>query len=97
MPAVARIGDPVTCGDTMAQGSGDVFSNGIPVSRQTVDFTAGHSCYPPVNFPAGSSTVFVNNLQILRVGDAHNTHACPSSPPHGGSVAVGAPDVFAGG
>jgi len=94
MTQIARIGDPVSCGDTVAQGSGNVFSNGLPVSRKDVDFTAGHGCNPPINFPGGSPTVFANNLPVLRVGDNHNTHACPSNTPHGGSITAGSQDVY---
>ena len=43
MPASVRIGDSVSCGDVMAEGSGNTFAEGIPMSRKDpVDLTAGH-------------------------------------------------------
>lgn len=94
MPAVTRIGDadvPHCSGMVRAAGSGNVFANGIPVSRQG-DSNTGH-LLPGVPCPghaapisAGSSTVYVNGKQCGRVGDPTCT-----------SVAAGSPDVFAGG
>ena len=94
MPAVTRIGDPdVThcTGMTRAVGAGNVFANGIGISRQgdsnTTHLLPGVPC-PPHTAPisAGSSTVFVNGKQCGRVGDPTCT-----------SVAGGSPNVFAGG
>ena len=96
MPAVTRIGDADVAhcsGMTRAAGSGNVFVNGIAVSRQG-DVNTGHllpggrSC-PSHAAPiaAGSSTVFVNNLGCGRVGDALS--GCTS-------VAAGSSNVFAG-
>ena len=96
MPAVTRIGDADVAhcsGMTRAVGSGNVFVNGIAVSRQS-DVNTGHllpggrSC-PSHAAPiaAGSSTVFVNNLGCGRVGDALS--GCTS-------VAAGSSNVFAG-
>ena len=98
MPAVTRIGDAdVThcSGMTRAAGSGDVFVNGIGVSRQG-DNTTGHLL--PPNIPpcpshsapiaSGSSTVFVNGKGCGRVGDGIS--GCTS-------VAAGSSNVFAGG
>lgn len=78
---------------TRKAGSGDVFCNGIPVSRQsdvnTVHLLPGAPC-PAHAAPiaSGSSTVFVNNLGCGRVGDGIS--GCTA-------VAAGSPDVFAGG
>lgn len=80
-------------GMTRKAGSGDVFCNGIPVSRQsdvnTVHLLPGAPC-PAHAAPiaSGSSTVFVNNLGCGRVGDGIS--GCTA-------VAAGSPDVFAGG
>lgn len=93
MPAVVRIGDPISCGDTMAQGSGNTFANGIPVSRKGVDLTAGH-CYPPVPIIFASPNVFVNNLAIDRVHDPIAVHCCDISC-HSGVAFNGSPNVFA--
>jgi uncharacterized Zn-binding protein involved in type VI secretion len=92
MPAAIRIGDPISCGDTMAQGSGNVFVNGIPFSRRGIDLTAGH-CFPPVPIIAASPNVFVNNAQADRVGDPIPVHCCDDDC-HGGNAANGSPDVF---
>jgi len=96
MPAVTRIGDAdvVHCsGMVRAQGSGNVFCNGIPVSRQGDNNTT--HLLPGVPCPAhaapiavGSTTVFVNKKGTGRVGDAIS--GCTS-------VAAGSSNVFAGG
>tara|TARA_X000001036_G_scaffold436489_1_gene479746 strand:- start:486 stop:776 length:291 start_codon:yes stop_codon:yes gene_type:complete len=96
MPAVTRIGDADVAhcsGMTRAQGSGNVFANGIAVSRQG-DNNTGH-LLPGVPCPShsapiasGSSTVKVNNKGCGRVGDGIS--GCTS-------VAAGSSNVFAGG
>lgn len=92
MPAAGRIGDPISCGDTMAQGSPTVFVNGIPFSRAT-DKTAGH-CYGSTPLVGGSPDVFVNGLAAGNVGTPIAPHTCvPIPDTHGGSLAVGSPDV----
>jgi len=96
MPAVTRIGDADVAhcsGMVRAVGSGNVFANGIPVSRQgdvnTVHLLPGAPC-PAHAAPitAGSSTVKVNAKGCGRVGDGIT--GCTS-------VAAGSPNVFAGG
>ena len=96
MPAVTRIGDADVAhcsGMTRAVGSGDVFANGIGISRQgdvnTVALLPGAPC-PPHSAPiaSGSSTVFVNGKGCGRVGDGIS--GCTS-------VAAGSSNVFAGG
>ena len=96
MPAVTRIGDADVAhcsGMTRAVGSGDVFANGIGISRQgdvnTVHLLPGAPC-PPHSAPiaSGSSTVFVNGKGCGRVGDGIS--GCTS-------VAAGSGNVFAGG
>jgi len=101
--AVARIGDPISCGDTIAQGSGDVFVNNIPAVRlgdMTIGHTPpGHTLYPPTPIINGSGSVFVNNLPLARFGDAIATHTDPGHPsshPHAGTISVGSSDVFSG-
>ena len=96
MPAATRIGDadvPHCSGMVRAQGSPNVFVNGIPWSRQGDDNTP--HLLPPAPCPphaapitTGSTTVFVNSVGAGRIGDAIT--ACTS-------VAAGSPDVFAGG
>jgi uncharacterized Zn-binding protein involved in type VI secretion len=94
MPAVTRIGDADVAhcsGMTRAVGSGNVFANNIPISRQS-DINTSHllpgSPCPSHTAPiaAGSPNVFVNNLGCGRVGDAIS--GCTS-------VAAGSPNVFA--
>jgi uncharacterized Zn-binding protein involved in type VI secretion len=96
MPAVTRIGDAdvVHCsGMTRAVGSGNVFVNGIGVSRQD-DNNTGHLLPGPVcpghsaPITTGSTTVFVNSKGTGRIGDAIS--GCTS-------VAQGSTNVFAGG
>ena len=98
MPAVTRIGDAdVThcSGMTRAQGSSNVFANGIGVSRQG-DNNTTHLLPPNVPpspshaavIASGSSTVFVNDKGCGRVGDSIS--GCTS-------VAAGSSNVFAGG
>jgi len=95
MPAVTRIGDADVAhcsGMVRAQGSGNVFANGIPISRQgdnnTTHLLPGAPC-PAHAAPiaSGSSTVFVNGRGCGRVGDGIS--GCTS-------VAAGSPNVFAG-
>jgi len=93
MPAIIRIGDPVSCGDKMAQGSGNVFANNIPVSRLGVDKTAGHPCHP-VPVISASPDVYVNNIKVDRVGDPIKPHKGTCSGRHPGNMASGSPNVF---
>lgn len=95
MPAVTRIGDAdlVHCSTPFrAQGSSNVFVNGISVSRQgdnnTTHLLPGIPC-PSHAAPIalGSTTVFVNGRGCGRVGDAIS--GCTS-------VAAGSINVFAG-
>lgn len=96
MPAVTRIGDADVAhcsGMVRAAGSGNVFANGIAISRQG-DNNTGHLLPPApcgshaAPIAAGSSTVKVNGLGCGRVGDAIS--GCTS-------VAAGSSNVFAGG
>jgi len=99
MPAVARIGDPFNTGhgcdgsSTIAEGSGDVYANGIAVSRvgdNSVTHTvpSGSICVPHVvPIAAGSGTVYANGIALARVGDAIDA----------GAVSGGSPSVYAGG
>ena len=95
MPAVTRIGDADSShcsGMSRAKGSGNVFANGRPVSRQS-DVNTVHLLPPTpcgahgAPITSGSSTVKVNGLGCGRVTDSIT--ACTS-------VAVGSENVFAG-
>lgn len=92
MPAIIRIGDPVSCGDAMGNGSGNVLANDIPVSREGVDNTVGH-CFTPTPVSSASPNVFTNNIKTDRVGDPIVVHCC-GPVCHGGSMASGSPNVF---
>ena len=78
---------------TRASGSGNVFVNGIGISRQgdnNVDAPAPRqpvSERTPLPSPRGSGTVFVNGQGCGRVGDSIS--GCTS-------VAAGSPNVIAG-
>jgi len=97
MPAATRIGDAdVTHCSTPARmvGSPDVFVNSIPWSRQG-DINTPHllpcppgCCVHVAPIATGSSTVFVNGRGSGRIGDGIS--GCTS-------VAVGSPNVYAGG
>ena len=96
MPAVTRIGDADVShcsGMVRAEGSGNVFANDIPVSRQgdlnTVHLLPAPIC-PPHQAPitVGSGSVIINGRGCGRVGDAIT--GCTS-------VAEGSSNVFAGG
>ena len=97
MPAVTRIGDAdVThcSGMVRAQGSTNVFVNGIGVSRQG-DLNTSHLLPPNIppcpahaaGIAVGSTKVKVNGKGIGRVGDS--IAGCTS-------VAAGSTNVFAG-
>ncbi len=96
MPAATRVGDPDVAhcsGMTRAQGSPNVFVNGIPWSRQgdnnTTHLLPGAPCPShAAGITVGSTTVKINGKGAGRVGDA--VSGCTS-------VAGGSSNVFAGG
>ena len=96
MPAVTRIGDSDSghcSGMVRAAGSGNVFANGIAISRQsdnnTVHKLPGSPCPShAASITSGSSTVRINGFGCGRVGDGIS--GCTS-------VAAGSANVFAGG
>jgi len=97
MPAVTRIGDADVAhcsGMTRAQGSPNVYVNGIPWSRQgdnnTVHLLPGGRFCPShaAGIATGSTSVFINGKGAGRVGDGIS--GCTS-------VAAGSSNVFAGG
>jgi uncharacterized Zn-binding protein involved in type VI secretion len=90
MPAVTRIGDLSTGHDgapprPAANGSPDVFCNGIPVVRVQDLWQPHHDS--PEFVDIGSPTVYVNGLPVSRIGDHLN---CDDY------VAEGSPNVFSG-
>jgi uncharacterized Zn-binding protein involved in type VI secretion len=99
----ARLGDTFTDTDVIAEGSGNVFVNGIPKARLG-DLTTGHTLpghgfYPPVPIIEGSGSVFVNGIPAARLGDKHAIHCDPPHPAsdcHDGVINTGSGDVFIG-
>jgi len=96
MPAATRIGDADVShcsGMTRAEGSPNVFVNGIAWSRQG-DVNTSHLLPAPIcpshtaPITIGSTTVFINGKGAGRVGD--EISGCTS-------VAQGSPNVFCGG
>ena len=98
MPAATRIGDADVAhcsGMTRAEGSANVFVNGIAWSRQG-DNNTSHLLPPNIppcpshaaGIASGSSTVKVNTKGAGRIGDGIS--GCTS-------VAAGSSNVFAGG
>lgn len=92
--AVARIGDSFTDGDTVAQGSGNVFVNNLPVARLG-DATTGEGCYPSVVIISGSGSVFANNIPVARLGDLKSVHCCDDDC-HDGVISSASGNVFTG-
>lgn len=95
MPAVARQGDAGIIHCTpyrIAQGSADVFVNGLPAARVGDSSTlhkkpGGRKCVPHIStIISGSSSVFVNGRPVARVGDPLGD--CTT-------IAQGSPSVFA--
>ena len=95
MPQCARIGDPYSCGDVQAVGSGNVFAGNMPVARHG-DATSGHACYPPHAIQATNGTVYANNILVGRVGDTNGGHVNgkPCDKWHIGVLVIGEPTVF---
>lgn len=93
MGNVVRIGDLVSCGDHSAQGSSNVFANGMAIAHGGKRQTTGHGCFPPTVFIGPfTTTVFVNNQPVVLVGTGINPHRCGHST-HGGSAVTGASTV----
>jgi hypothetical protein len=92
---VVRLGDSVTCGDHAAEGSDNVFANGMPITHQGKKTTTGHGCFPPTVFVGPwTSTVFVNN-QVVALKDKTKIvpHRCGKSS-HDGVASTGGETVY---
>lgn len=94
MSNTIRIGDSVSCGDHAAEGSSNVFANGLPITHAGKKRTTGHGCFPSTVFVGPWSTrVFVNNqLVALKGKTAITPHRCGSSV-HGGTASSASPNV----
>jgi hypothetical protein len=101
MPEVVRIGDSLSTGHgcdsttTIAssnQSTTNVYANGIlidVVGAPTVShpFPPNPPCAPhTAQLNAGSSSVFINNINVGRIDDSADA----------GAMTTGSPDVFAG-
>ena len=96
MPGAARIGDPLTCGDFIAQGSSDFYVNNKPISLLG-HATTGHGCFIPSKLVQKVAvTFFVNNKPVAFIGSPNMPHPCPSVPigPHQGTVSKGSLDFI---
>lgn len=77
MGNVIRLGDKVDCGDFVAQGSSNVFVDGMPVTHSNKKRTVGHGCFPPTELTGPwASTVFVNNNPVGLKGMKIIPHRC---------------------
>jgi uncharacterized Zn-binding protein involved in type VI secretion len=90
MGNVVRIGDSVSCGDHAAQGSPNVYIDGMPVVTESRKTTTGHGCNPPTVFIGPwSETVFVNNVKVAIKGKTKiKRHGC-SDRKHDGTASTG--------
>jgi len=68
----------------------------MPAAHRHKDNCTGHGCYPSRPNASASGNVFVNFKGFHRVGDAWEIHCC-GPVCHGGTQAVGSPNVFANG
>ena len=92
---VVRIGDTVSCGDNSAEGSGNVYANGMPITHESKKTTTGHGCFPPTVFIGPwTSTVFVNNAPVaLKDKTKIEPHRCKKKK-HDGVAITGAATVY---
>lgn len=92
---VVRIGDKVSCGDNSAQGSGNVYANGMPITHSGKKTTTGHGCFPPTVFLGPwTNTVFVNNQPVaLKDKTKIKPHRCGKKS-HDGVAVTGASTVY---
>lgn len=95
MPAIARVGDSISCGDHIAKGSPDVFINNMPAARLD-DKTTGHGPFAAtVILEACSETVFINDMKVAVLGNSKIQRHCVGPSCHDGVVSVASADVFA--
>jgi len=92
---VVRIGDKVSCGDNSAQGSGNVYANGMPITHEGRKNTTGHGCFAPTVFLGPwTKTVFVNNQAVaLKDKTKIQPHRCKKKI-HDGVAVTGSPTVY---
>lgn len=92
---VVRIGDRVSCGDHSAEGSGNVFANGMPITHQGARRTLGHGCFPRTVFIGPwTNTVFVNGQPVALKNITNiQPHRCRRRT-HGGKAITGSQTVY---
>lgn len=90
----ARIADPISGGDFIAQGSSNVIVEDMPISLMG-HMTTGHSGFPPtVLVGPCSSTVIVNDLPVILSGiTMAKSHKKPRIHAHSGVVIAGATSI----
>lgn len=94
MGNVVRLGDSVSCGDHAAQGSSNVFANGMPITNEGKKKTTGHNGFPPTVFIGPwTSTVFVNNNKVALKGITKIQKHTKKRSTHDGVASSGAATV----
>lgn len=68
----------------------------MPSVTRIGDFCSGHGCWPPRPSITGSSDVFTNGLNTVRVSDGYLVHCCKYAC-HPGQLAQGSSSVFVNG
>ena len=69
----------------------------MPAVARIGDIGAGHGCFPDSPATSGNTSVEINGIPVVCVGDSFATHGCPTCPPHGRALAAGSGSVFIGG
>lgn len=82
---MARIGDGISHGGEIVEGSGNVFCNGIGVAR--VGDAVVCLLHGAQSIAGGSTTVFCNGKGVARIGDSITC---------GAVISTGSPNVNAG-
>lgn len=86
MAAIARVGDSISHGGSIVEGSPTVNANGIPIAR--IGDAVICNRHGAQAIKTGSGTVFANKIGVARIGD---TCTC------GAVIVDGSPNVYAGG
>lgn len=94
MSNVARLGDLISCGDIIIQGSADVIIEDLPVALKGM-MTVGHNGFHPT-FLTGecSNTVIINDSPVaLKNKTVIQPHGKRRTPPHSGTIVSSASTV----
>jgi uncharacterized Zn-binding protein involved in type VI secretion len=91
---LVRLGDEISCGSVVAEGSNNVFANGMPVTTSDTFITTGHGPWPPSQLIGPySSTVFVNGFPVALADKTKMVAHAYYDRWHNGVVSSGSPDV----